>query len=118
MSSAEAEYNACAVAAMAVAHSRMLVNELNGVNPDEYGEATKILVDNTSAKAMAQNDKDTKHTRHIARRVHYVRNGQQEGAHNLTYIPADLNLADPGTKNLGCEELEPRMNYIMIKVDS
>ena len=55
---------------------------------------------------MAQSGKDTaEHTRHIARRVHIVRNGQQVGAHNLVYSPADLNMADPGTKNLGSEEL-------------
>ena len=118
MSSAEAEYNACAVAAMAVAHSRMLVNELNDVDPDDFGEAIKILVDNTSAQAMAKNEKDTKHTRHIARRMHYVRDGQQIGAHDLNYIPADLNLADPGTKNLGADELEPRLKYMMCIIKS
>ena len=70
-------YNACAVTAMAVAHSRMLVD------PDEYGKPVNILVDNTSTKAMTQNDKDTKRTRHIATRMHFVGNGQQKGAHNL-----------------------------------
>ena len=53
---------------------------------------------------MAQNEKDTKHTRHSTRRVHFVRNSQQGSAHNLVYIPVDLTLVDPGTKNMGVDE--------------
>ena len=117
MSSAEAEYNACAVTAMAVAHSRMLISDLNGVDPDHYGNPVNIMVDSSSAKAMTENEKDTKRTRHIARRIHYVRNGQLLGAHILNYIPADLNLADPGTKNLGADQLDPRMSHVMVQLD-
>ena len=35
-----------------------------------------IVLDNKSAMRMAKNDKDTKHTRHISRRVHFVRSGE------------------------------------------
>ena len=38
-------------------------------------EAPLIVLDSKSAMFMANNGKDIKHTRHIARRIHLVRNG-------------------------------------------
>ena len=38
-------------------------------------EAPLILLDNKSAMCMDDNGKDTKHIRHIARRIHFVRVG-------------------------------------------
>ena len=61
---------------MALAYFRMLIHEL--LNKDPYivpEEAPLIVFDSKSALCMAKNDKDTKHTRHIARRMHFVRNG-------------------------------------------
>ena len=61
---------------MALAHCRMLINELLNKNPDIVPkEAPLIALDRKSAVCMAKNGKDTKHTRHIARRMHFVRNG-------------------------------------------
>ena len=37
-------------------------------------EAPLIVLDNKSAMCMAKNGNDTKHTRQIARRMHFVRN--------------------------------------------
>ena len=61
---------------MALAHFRMLINELS--NKDPYivpEEAPLIVLDNKYAVCMAKNSKDTKQTRHITRRMHFVRNG-------------------------------------------
>ena len=63
---------------MALAYFRMLVNELLNEDPDMVPkEDTLIVLDRKSAMCMAKNGKDTKHTRHIARRMHFVRNGEK-----------------------------------------
>ena len=54
----------------------MLINELSNKDPDIFPEeAPLIVLDSKSAMYMANNSKDTKHTRHITRRIHFVRNG-------------------------------------------
>ena len=77
-SSAESEYNAACTAGMALAHFRMLVHEFLNEDPDMVPkEALLIVLDSKLAMCMAKNGKDTKHTRHIARRIHFVRNGEK-----------------------------------------
>ena len=62
---------------MALAHFRMLVHELLNEDPDMVPkEGPLIFLDSKSAMCMANNGKDTKHTRHIARRIHFVMNGE------------------------------------------
>ena len=74
-SSAESEYNAACTAGMSLAHFRMLVHELLNEDPDMVPkEAHLIVLESKSAVCMAKNGKDTKHTRHIARRINFVRN--------------------------------------------
>ena len=76
-SSAESEYNAACTAGMAFAYFRMLVHELLKENPDMVPkEAPLIVLDSKSAMCMAKNGRDTKHTRHIAGRMNFVRNGE------------------------------------------
>ena len=75
-SSAESEYNAACTAGTDLAHFRMLIHEFLNEDPDMVPrEASLIVLDSKSAMFMAKNGKDTKHTRHIARRIHFVRNG-------------------------------------------
>ena len=51
---------------MALAHFRMLIHELLNKDPDIVPEeAPLVVLDNKSAMCMANNVKDTKHTRHI-----------------------------------------------------
>ena len=60
---------------MYLAHFRMLIHEL--LNNYPYivpEEVSLIILDIKSDVCMANNGKDTKHTRHIYRRVHFVRN--------------------------------------------
>ena len=40
-------------------------------------EAPLIVLDSKYAMCMAKNSKDNKHTRQIARRMHFVRNGEK-----------------------------------------
>ena len=75
-SCAESQYNAACTAGIALAHFRMLIHELLNKDPDIVPEeALLIVLDSKSAMCMANNVKDTKHTRHISRRIHFVRNG-------------------------------------------
>ena len=59
---------------MALAHFRMLIHEFLNKDIDIVPEeATLIVLDSKSAMCMADNGKDTEHTRHIARRIHFVK---------------------------------------------
>ena len=63
---------------MALAHFRMLIHEL--LNKDTHivsEEYFLIILDRKSTVCMSSNGNDTKHTRHISKRVHFVRNGEK-----------------------------------------
>ena len=56
----------------------MLVHELLNEYPDMVPkEAPLIVLDSKSAMCIDKNGRDNKHTRHIARRIHFVRNGEK-----------------------------------------
>ena len=73
--SAESEYIAAFTAGMALAHFRVLNNEFLNNDTDVVPEqAPLIILDRKSSVCMANNIKYIKHTRHISRRMHFVRN--------------------------------------------
>ena len=83
-SSVESEYNTACTAGMALAHFRMLIHEFLNKYPDMVpNEDPLIVLDNKSTMCMAKNGKDTKHTRHIAKRMHFVRNGEKIKMHKI-----------------------------------
>ena len=49
---------------------------------------------------MANNGKDTKHTRHIARRMHLLRNGEKCKMHTIDWCEGGMQLADIDTNNV------------------
>ena len=67
---------------------------------------------------MTKNGKDTKHTRDIARRMHFVRNGKRFKMHNIDWCEGGLKLADIGTKNIIEPSITPRMKHIMVRLES
>ena len=67
---------------------------------------------------MAKNGRDTKHTSHISRRMHFVRNGEKCKMHKIYWCEGGLQLADIGTKNVSESDLTPRMKYIMVRLDN
>ena len=76
-SSAESEYNAVCTAGMALAHFSMLIHELLNKDPDIVPEEYPLIVlDSKSAMCMSKNFKHANHTRHISRRMYFVRNGE------------------------------------------
>ena len=67
-------------------------------NTENY-PASNVILDSEAAIAIAKSDKDTKRTRHILRRYHFVRQGSALGQHQLGWIGTESQLADPLTKN-------------------
>ena len=50
---------------------------------------------------MDKNGNDTKHTRHISSRIHFVRNGEKCKMHKIDWCEGGIKLADIATKNFG-----------------
>ena len=100
---------------MALSYFRMLIHELLNKDVDIVSEETPtIILDSKSIVCMAANGKDTKHTRNIARRMNYLRNGENCKMHNIDWCEAVLKLTYIATKNIGDNYLTPRMKYIML----
>ena len=81
-------------------------------------EAPLIVLDSKYAMCMAKNGKDTKKTRHIERRMHFVRNGEKCKMHNIDQCEGGLQLAYIGTNNVSEPDLIPRMKYIMLRLEN
>ena len=57
---------------MSLAHFIMLIHELLNKDPDIVPkEFPMIVLDSKASMCMTKDDKDTKHTRNIARRMHF-----------------------------------------------
>ena len=67
---------------------------------------------------MAKNVKDTKHTRHIARIMHFVRNVEKCKMHKIDWCEGYLQLAEIGTKNVSEPDLTPRMKYTLVILEN
>ena len=104
---------------MALAHFRMLVHELLNEDPDMVPkEAPLVILDSKSAMCMAKNSKDTKYTRHIARKMNLIRNGEECKMHKIEWCEGGLQLADIGTKNVSEPDLTPRIKYIIVRLEN
>ena len=102
---------------MDLAHFRMLIHELLNKDPDIVQEEDHLVVlDSKYAMCMAKNGNNTKQISHIARRMHFVRNGENCKMHNIDWCGGGLLLAYIATKNFGERDLTPRMKYIMVRL--
>ena len=81
-------------------------------------EALLIVLNSKSSICIADNGKDNKHTRHIARRMHFVRNGEKCKMHKIDWCEGGLQLSDIGIKNVSEPDLTPRMKYIMVRLEN
>ena len=88
---------------MDLAHFRMLIRELlkkdPGIVPEE---APLIVLDRKFAMYMANNGKDTKHTKHITRRMHFVRNIEKCKMQKIDLFEGCLPTADLPHSNQFC----------------
>ena len=74
MSSAEAEYNAGAMAGMTMAHIRMLQNKLSGHEADIIKNGPiPMYCDSASAVTIVNSEKDIRSLRHCKRRLLFMR---------------------------------------------
>ena len=67
---------------------------------------------------MTNNVKDNKHTRHISRRVHFLIKGEKYKIHNIEWCEGGLQLANIVTNNVGDNDLNHRIKYIMVRIDN
>ena len=81
-------------------------------------EAPLIFLDSKSAMCMTKNGKDNKHTRNIARIMHFLWNGEKCKMHKIDWCQGGMNLADIATKNFGEHDLTPVMKYIMVRLEN
>ena len=87
---------------MALAHFRILIHELLNKDPDIVPEeAPMVILDSKPAVCMTNYGNDTKHTRHISRRMHFVRTGENFKTHNIDWCEGGLKLVEISTKNVG-----------------
>ena len=74
-------------------------------------------MDRKSTAFMSNNGKDTKKTGHIARRVHFVSNGEKWKMHKIDWCEGGLQLADISNKNVGEDCLNTIIKYIMVRLE-
>ena len=70
------------------------------------------MIDNEATVQIAKNGKLTRKTRHIERRFHFVRQGQQDGIHQLHWITCEAQLADILTKTQPASKIDPHLPKI------
>jgi hypothetical protein len=124
MSSGEAEYLGAGTAAMSAAHFRMLHYDFENLGKEEYSlqamdetRPSTIFLDNTATIQMAQINRDTNRTRHISRRIHYVRQGVAKKQHKLIWIPTRYQLADILTKVPSAAKFKPLWDIILVEIN-
>jgi hypothetical protein len=119
MSTSEAKYMAACSASMATAHICMLLYNMTYLRTKQWRKPTQrlptipsiLMIDNKAIVQIACNAKLTWKTRHIERHFHYVRQIQQEGTHQLHWIPCESQLADILTKH----KSPPRLIFTFTK---
>ena len=65
---------------------------------------------------MTINGNNTNHTSHIARRLHFVRNGEKCELYKIDWCEGGLKLSYIITNNVGENDLNPRMKHIMVRI--
>ena len=96
---------------------RMLNIEFSNKYPYVVPEqAPLIILYNKEAIYMDNNGKETKHTRHITRRMHFVRNDEECNFHKTVWCEGGLQLEEIGTKNIKEDELNLRLGYEKVRI--
>ena len=84
-------------------------------DPDVVPEEDPLNIFNSKYDfCMYKYGKDSKNTRHIARRVHFFRNGGKWKIHKIDWCEGGLQLADIATNNFGENSLNTIMKYMMV----
>ena len=89
------------------------LNKYSDIVPEEY---SLIILDIKSDVCMAKSGTNTKHTRNISIKVHFVRNSEKWKMHKIHWCDGGLKLADIVTKNVSDNDLNPGMKYSMVRL--
>lgn len=95
LSTAEAEYIAASAAAQELINVKGVLSEF-GIN-----ECAKLYCDNKSAILISTNYENTKRSKHIDIKYHYLKDLTQNKIITLEYVSTNENIADILTKPLG-----------------
>jgi hypothetical protein len=117
LSSVEAEYNQACVATMALMHIAMAINNLELLDDDAERTGIPLILDSSSAISIGTSFRDTKHTRHIMRRYHFVRSMIDKKFVIPLWITTKGQLADIGTKILDTETYALMLHICMSKIN-
>jgi len=101
LSSTEAEYIAAADASQEALSFRSMLEEIGF-----YQETTIIHEDNESCIKLSKNPQDTKRTRHIQVKYHFIRNLVKQGIIKLIHCKTQNQLADIFTKGVNGPRLK------------
>ena len=120
MSTSEAEYMAACSATMATAHICMLLYDITYLGTKQWHESSQrlpttsfiLMVNNKATAHIAKNGKLTCKTRHIEQHFHFVCQGQQDGTHQLHWIPCESQLADILTKTHTSSKIDSHLGKI------
>ena len=112
---AEAESNACAFALTDAIYVKQVWNFMNGRHLDTP-ITFALFTDSKSAIAMIECYHVTKHSRHIDRRVHFVKQARMQGMFQVFKVPGEINTTDVGTKNLSGTEIKNHIPMIHVRV--
>ena len=96
LSTAEAEYVSASEATTQVMWLRSILDDLG----EKQDKATSLYCDNMSAIAMAKNPVFHQKTRHINRRIHFIREAVQENLIDIKFCSSEDQVADIFTKGL------------------
>ena len=108
LSTAEAEYVSASEATTQAKWLRSILDDLG----EKQEQATILFCDNMSAIAMARNPVFHQKTRHINRRIHFIREAVQEGVIEMKFCSSEEQLTDIFTKGLPKE----RFNQLRAKL--
>ena len=97
----------------------MLIHELLNKDPNIVPEEDPLnILDRNSAVCIAKNGIDTNQTRHISRRARFVINGEKFKTHQIDWCKIGLKLTDIANRNVGENDLNPIMKYILVWLDN
>lgn len=107
LSTAESEYIAAAATAQELVNLKGLSKHLNN-NCDAL-----LLVDNIGAISMSKSYENSKRTKHIDIRAHFLKDIVERSVISIEYVNFNVNLADLMTKSLCKEKFENFVNQFM-----
>ena len=67
---------------------------------------------------MDKNGQDTKYTRQITTILHFVRNDEKWKMRKIEWCEVGLKLAHIETKNVGENDLNPKIKYKMVRIEN